>query len=272
MPRERVNSIDIHFEAAPAGLPLLMLHGFTGSTQSWQGTPEKLSASEQDIRPIAVDLIGHGQTSAPDDPDRYQIEHAVADLVELLDRLEIEQTALLGYSMGGRVALHLALTRPERISSLILESASPGIDDPQARDSRRASDVALARMIEDQGLTAFIDHWESIPLFESQQSLPDEVRRRQRALRLAQSATGLANSLRGMGAGAMTPVSARLKTLPMPLLYLAGEFDEKYRATGELLASNVPHGRYVEIPGAGHTVHLEQPESYEDAVLRFLNE
>lgn len=268
MPRERVNSIDIHYEAAPGGLPLLMLHGFTGSTRAWQGIPENLAG---DVQPIAVDLIGHGQTSAPDDPDRYRIEQAVDDLIELLDRMEIEQTALLGYSMGGRVALHLALAHPDRVSSLILESASPGIDDPTVRANRRASDEKQAQMIEEQGLETFVDHWESIPLFESQQKLPAGVRRRQRELRLRQSPTGLANSLRGMGAGAMTPVSSRLKSFPMPVLYLAGEYDEKYRGIGEQLAADVSIGRYIEIPGAGHTIHLEQSEAYEDAVLRFLN-
>ena len=267
MPRERINGIGINFDAAASGSPLLMLHGFTGSRQAWQGIPEQLGA---EIRPVLVDLIGHGQTSAPDDPDRYQIKHAVEDIVALLDHLEIEQTALLGYSMGGRVALHLALAHPDRVSVLILESASTGIDDPAERRKRRLADEQQAEAIERDGLESFIDYWESIPLFRSQHSMPVLTRRRQRELRLSQSPTGLANSLRGMGAGAMAPVTSRLIAFPVPVLYLAGEYDEKYRAIGEQLASTVPDGRYVEIPGAGHTIHLEQPEAYVGVVQRFL--
>lgn len=267
MPRERVSGLDINTDRFGDGPQLLLLHGFTGSIGAWQGIPERLGES---FGVVAIDIIGHGGTSAPGDPERYRIERAVEDLLALLDRLGIERTAVLGYSMGGRVALHLALAAPERVTSLVLESAAPGIADPDQRAARVESDETLARMIEEHGLEAFIDYWESIPLFASQRSLPDEARRRQRALRLSQSPAGLANSLRGMGAGAMEPVSDRLGEYPMPVLYLAGEHDEKYREIGREMVSGMPDAEYREIPGAGHTIHLEQPEEYVRLVSEYL--
>jgi 2-succinyl-6-hydroxy-2,4-cyclohexadiene-1-carboxylate synthase len=268
MPSERINGIDIHYEQFGSGQPLLMLHGFTGSIDAWQGIPENLAAR---FRVIAVDMIGHGQTSAPEDPDRYQIEYAVEDLLTLLGRLDIERTLLLGYSMGGRVAQHLALAAPDRFPAVILENTAPGIEDPDEREARRMSDERQAQMIEKRGPERFIRHWESIPLFESQKSLPDEVRQRQRAIRLSQSPVGLANSLRGMGAGSMEPVTSRLDEFSMPVLFVAGEYDEKYREIGKEMTARMPCAEYVEITGAGHTVHLEQPEMYVEVVLEFLD-
>jgi 2-succinyl-6-hydroxy-2,4-cyclohexadiene-1-carboxylate synthase len=268
MPSERINAIDINFERFGSGLPLLMLHGFTGSIKAWQGIPEHLADR---FHVIAVDMIGHGQTSAPEDPARYRIEYAVEDLLTLLDRLEIEQALLLGYSMGGRVAQHLALSEPDRFSALILENTAPGIDDPDERAARQASDERQAQMIEKRGLERFIRHWESIPLFESQKSLPDAVRKRQRAIRLSQSPVGLANSLRGMGAGSMEPVTSRLDELSMPVLFVAGEYDEKYREIGKAMTARIPCAEYVEIAGAGHTVHLEQPKMHVAVVKAFLS-
>src|SRR5699024_11295295 len=140
----------------------------------------------------------------------------------------------------------LALTKPERISALILESASPVNADSDERTKRRASDEELASMIERDGLEAFIDYWASIPLFASQQKLLDEVRARQRRLRLAQRPIGLANSLRGMGAGAMDPVIDRLSEYRMPVLYVAGEYDDKYHEMRRGTVGERLDAKYVE--------------------------
>jgi 2-succinyl-6-hydroxy-2,4-cyclohexadiene-1-carboxylate synthase len=267
MPREHVSGVDINYQLWGDGPPVLMLHGFTGSIGAWQGIPERLG---ERFQVIAIDLIGHGKTTAPDDPERYRIERAVEDLIALLDRFGVEKTAVLGYSMGGRVALQLASAAPERVTALLLESAAPGIDDPAEREARVESDERLARMIEGQGLETFIDFWESIPLFASQRDLPDETRKRQRELRLSQDPVGLANSLRGMGAGKMEPVADRLNEFTMPVLYLAGEHDEKYQEVGQRMVTGMPNAEYVEVPGAGHTVHLEQPEEYVESVRCFM--
>ena len=267
-----VNGLRLHVERAEhagSGPPLLLLHGFTGSCVAWA---PQVAAFGRCFDVVAVDLIGHGRSDAPSDPERYRMEPAVADLVALLDRLEIARAAVLGYSMGGRVALHLALAAPERVSALVLESASPGIDDPAERVARVRSDEALAARIERDGVEPFVDYWERIPLFASQARLPAEVWERQRAQRLAGSPVGLANSLRGMGAGAMAPVGARLGELCMPLLLVVGQLDVKYVGLGRGMVEALPSARLEIVPNAGHTVHLEQPAAFEQIVMGFLED
>ena len=269
MPRVAVNSVYLNVEQVGSGPPLVLLHGFTGSAANWA---PHFAAFAQRFTVYAFDIIGHGQSDAPVDLMHYRMEQSVEDLSALLDRLDLTSIALLGYSMGGRVALHLALAVPERIRALVLESASPGIADPAERDTRVRADEALAASIERDGLEAFIDRWQNLPLFASQQRLPLEVRQRQRAVRLANRPIGLANSLRGMGAGAMTPVWDRLETLAVPTLLLAGALDAKYVAQGEAMAKLLPHATRLVLPDVGHTTHLEAPELFERTVLDWLTQ
>lgn len=264
-----VNGIRLHVERGGDGPPLLLLHGFTGSAATWEPL---LPALQARFHTVAPDLIGHGRSDAPADPARYAMDRCVADLVALLDALDIARAAVLGYSMGGRTALHLALAAPERVSALVLEGASPGIADPAERAARVASDAALADRIEREGLHAFVDAWERLPLFASQQRLPEETRARLRAQRLSHTPRGLANSLRGMGAGAMPPVHDRLSEIAVPVLLIAGELDGKYVEISRAMAGTLPQARITIIPDAGHAPHLEQPEAFTQAVLRFLVE
>ena len=173
MTRIAVNGIDLNVETSGRGdgPALLLLHGFTGDAATWQPVLPYFDA----YRTVRVDLIGHGQSDSPADPARYTMAHAVEDLMALLDHLDIEQTALVGYSLGGRVALHFALAAPELLWALVLESASPGIDDPMERDARFASDAQLAASLERDGIEAFVDRWQAQPLFASQLKLPAAV-------------------------------------------------------------------------------------------------
>jgi len=262
-----VRGIEMHALVAGAGPALLLLHGFTGSAETWRPF---LPALARRHRVIAPNLIGHGRTASPDDAARYRMDECVADLLALLDRLGVEEFAVLGYSMGGRVALHLALAVPERVRALVLESASPGITDPEERAERARSDEALAELIEREGIAAFVERWESQLLFASQRSLPAEVRERLRAERLGQRPRGLANSLRGMGAGAMEPVWERLGELRLPALVLAGELDAKYVAIARAMGERLPQARVAIVPGTGHAVHLEQPARFLELVTAFL--
>lgn len=259
--------IDLYYERDGAGPPLLLLHGFTGSADEWADVLPRL-APLRDV--VAVDLIGHGRSSAPDDPARYTMEACVRDLLALLDGLGLGRIDVLGYSMGGRVALHLAAAAPARVGRLILESASPGIADPGERAERAASDDALAERIERDGLAWFVDHWASIPLFSSQAALPAEERAALRARRLRGSARGYANSLRGMGAGRQTSLWARLPELATPALLISGELDVKYVRLNSAMAALMPDARHAIVPGAGHTVHLEQREAFAQLVVGFL--
>lgn len=262
-----VNGITLNAEVAGSGHPLLLLHGFTGSAASWAS---HMAQYAQLRRTIAVDIIGHGLSAAPTDPERYRMEQCVEDLVAVLDALNVDRFDLLGYSMGGRVALHVAAAVPDRVRALIMESGSPGLASAAEREARVASDNGLADGIDRDGLETFINSWEKIPLFASQANLPPEVWARQRAQRLKSDPVGLANSLRGMGTGRQAQLWDRLPDLRMPTLLLAGEIDTRYCQIAQEMAAAMPNAQVAVVPNAGHSVHLEQPAAFDAAVMAFL--
>jgi len=263
------DGLALHVLDSGVGPPLMLLHGFTGSTETW--TP-LVPAFRAGHRVITVDLPGHGHSSAPVDPRRYALKLFADDLVRVLDALSIDRVALLGYSMGGRAAIRFALAHYDRLAALVLESTSPGIADSEVRRSRIASDAALAELIEDAGIEAFVDKWEMLPLWESQRTLPDVVRERLRLQRLANRPDGLANSLRGGGAGVDITVVDKLGTISAPTLVVAGALDSRYVELGTTLARSLSDARLAIVPGAGHAVHLEQPEAFADAAISFLRD
>jgi 2-succinyl-6-hydroxy-2,4-cyclohexadiene-1-carboxylate synthase len=267
MSRLTVDRMQYYVECWGEGAPLVLLHGFTGSSATWAPHVASWPA-----RAIAVDLPGHGQTDAPADSARYRMEATVADLVALLDQLGVERAHVLGYSMGGRVALHLAAAHPERVATLILESASPGLATQAERAARVAADTALAASIGRDGIAAFVDRWEALQLWASQARLPDAVRAGLRAQRLNNRPLGLANSLRGLGTGAQAPLHYRLADLPVPALVIAGMLDAKFAAIARAMAAALPQGRLALVPEAGHAVHLEQPALFDRLVAEFLEE
>lgn len=260
---------ELYVEQVGHGPPLLILHGFTGSTAEWDEVAPLLMPHATLLK---VDLLGHGRSPAPVELDAYRMEQAVTDLLALLDRNRLEQVALLGYSMGGRVALHLAAAAPERVTALILASASPGLAEAQERAVRRASDEALADRIEQQGLAWFVDYWTNIPLFTSQARLPSATRAALRARRLRGTAHGYAQSLRGMGTGHQRSLWEELPQLTMPTLLITGMLDQKFVAINEQMAEALPNVVHVRIAEAGHTVHLEQPQAFCEVVVRFLDQ
>lgn len=262
------DGLTIHVERDGSGPPLLLLHGFTGSTITWSALREAL---HDRFELIIVDLPGHGRSSAPSDATRYALGRTANDLAHVLDALDVARTAVLGYSMGARTALQLALAHPERVSALILESASPGIGDPAERAARVAADEALAASIERDGIEAFVDRWEKLPLWASQGALRPVARARLRAERLAQRPEGLANSLRGAGAGVARPVTDRLGAITVPVLLVAGALDAKYVALGEMMRERLPDARLEVVADAGHAVHLERPETFAAVVGAFLD-
>ncbi len=266
--RVEVNHVAYNVETAisPDGVidhTILLLHGFTGSVATWTLFMADLARQG---RAIAVDLLGHGDSAAPDDSFRYSMERCVTDLLAILDSLEIPTVTVLGYSMGGRVALHLAARAPERVQALILESASPGIDAASEREARIAADEELATLIEQEGLAAFVDRWEQTPLFQSQMSLPAETRAALRCQRLHNSPHGLACSLRGMGTGRQESLWAHLPALSMPVLLITGALDDKFCRLAHQMATSLPQASIAIIPDAGHAVHLEQPAAFATAI------
>lgn len=263
----QINGVHYHIERAGAGEPLLLLHGFTGSSATWNGVVERF-ASEYLV--ISPDLLGHGKSDAPDDAARFGMECCVGDLIGILDGLKIARANVLGYSMGGRVALHLARAHPERVNTLVLESASPGIRDAAERALRVATDNLLAESIERDGVQKFVEYWTNIPLFSTQARLPAVVRAELYQQRLQNNAHGLANSLRGLGTGTQAPLWDELSAIQMPTLLLAGELDKKFAAIAQQMSAALPNARLEIIPDAGHTLHLEQPNAFEQVITEFL--
>lgn len=271
--RIQVNDIQmgltLYGESQARKQTLVLLHGFTGSAANWSDLLYRLRTPGRWL--IALDMLGHGQSDAPIDPERYAIEHCQADILAALKSLGVQsrEAILLGYSMGGRIALYTAFSGFFR--ALILESASPGLADPMEREQRRQSDHALAIYIESAGVAAFVDYWEKLPLFSSLSNLPAEKRAALRTQRLNNRTNGLANSLRGVGTGVQPTLHERLNELDLPVLLLAGELDNKFSRIARQMAERIRWTSLRIVPGAGHTIHLEQPELFAKHVNEFCN-
>ncbi|MDA0312597.1 MAG: 2-succinyl-6-hydroxy-2,4-cyclohexadiene-1-carboxylate synthase [Gemmatimonadetes bacterium] len=245
----------------------VLLHGFTGASTSWgSGIVDGLASVG--LAPVLVDLPGHGRHAAEVDPAGFTLRAAL----DLVSQAGDRPADLIGYSMGGRVALHFAAERPGSVRRLVLESASPGLATGAERSARREADESLASRIETRGVEAFIDTWERLPLFASQVSLPDHVRLSHRLHRLRNCESGLAGALRGLGTGALPSLWDRLPEIECPTLLLVGEHDAKVADVGARMASKIPRATLVVVPDAGHTVHLERPEAWLAAVGSFLAE
>jgi 2-succinyl-6-hydroxy-2,4-cyclohexadiene-1-carboxylate synthase len=228
---------------ATGGPRLALVHGFTQTRRSWEALRADLADR---FETVAIDAPGHGDSSDVhlDLPDTAA---AIADAAG--------RATYVGYSMGGRMVLHVATSRPGLVSRLVLVSATAGIDDELERAQRRASDERLAARIERDGTPAFLDDWLSLPLFAT---LPADSAGRDDRER--NTAAGLASSLRLAGTGTQQPLWDRLAGLTMPVLVVAGELDHKFVAAAERLALLLPHASLHVAPGAGHTVHLERPD------------
>ncbi len=180
------------------GTPLLLLHGFTGRATSWGAHATALARR---FRLITVDLPGHGRSGIPVDPARASVERSADDLATIVGRVGAAPADVLGYSLGARIALRLAIAHPGVVRRLILESPSAGIVSGTDRRARIAADAALADRLERDGIEAFVDEWERQPVFASYASMPPARLARLHAERLRNRPAGLAVSLRGCRAG-----------------------------------------------------------------------
>ncbi|MBF2485019.1 2-succinyl-6-hydroxy-2,4-cyclohexadiene-1-carboxylate synthase [Listeria welshimeri] len=246
---------------------LLMLHGFTGSNKTFQ---ESITHLEKHFSIVAPDLLGHGKTDSPDEIARYSIERIVDDLVTILQELKIMQCFVLGYSMGGRVATAFASAHPEMVRGLFLVSSSPGLAQKDLQESRVQADNRLADMLESEGIRSFVDYWEKLALFASQEVLSDELKKRIRLERLAQNPNGLAMSLRGMGTGKQPSYWNHLADFTFPVLLMTGSLDEKFEKIAQEMQQLIPNSTHVTVQNAGHAVYLEQPNIFLSQLTNWL--
>ncbi len=264
-----VNDVQYHVKVVGEGEPLLLLHGFTGSGEDWTPFLEDWKNNHQ---LLIVDLPGHGQTQCPDDLENYSMEATVYALDQILNELKIESAFVLGYSLGGRVALSFAMTYPSRVKELILESSSPGLATEEERLDRQQRDNRLADRILEEGIQAFVDYWEAIPLFQTHLTyLSSEQRARLHVSRLNNSELGLANSLRGIGTGVQPSWWENLNQFEVTTTLIVGQLDAKFVKIAEEMFRLLPDGELVVIEDAGHTVHLEQPEEFSQTVQNILH-
>jgi len=235
----------------------VLAHGFTQTAKSWDLFGEllrsALAAVDIDAATIAVDLPGHGDAPPPADSDLWASADRLVDVGG--------SGTYVGYSMGGRVALHAALSHADSVERLVLIGATAGIDDPDERSARRTADGRLADHIEEVGVPTFIDEWLRNPLFAG---LTDTTSLR--ADRLRNTAAGLAASLRATGTGTQVPLWDRLAEIECPVLVLVGEHDAKFTGLGRRLVAGLTDAELVVVPDAGHSVHLEQPGATATAI------
>lgn len=262
---QKINGIDYFYQVSGEGEPIVLLHGFTGDSSTWDNI--HLGGAFQKI---TIDILGHGKTESPLDSKRYSMNNVAEDIATILDQLSIKQAHILGYSMGGRLALSFAMKHPNRVRSLLLESSSPGLKTKVERKNRIIQDEKLCKMIHDEGIAKFVDYWERIPLFESQQLLSIEIRNRIRNQRLKNNPIGLMNSLRGMGTGVQPSWWDKLDQLTMPVLLMCGELDEKYCVLAQRMKELILHANLVEFSGLGHAIHVEDPGKFDTIVKNFL--
>jgi 2-succinyl-6-hydroxy-2,4-cyclohexadiene-1-carboxylate synthase len=247
-----------------AASTLLLFHGFTSTSQTWVPFLESWSKAH---RVIAIDMPGHGKTASS---DAITMESFTAAVAAFLDLHEINEVKLLGYSMGGRAALSFACRYPEKVSSLLLESASPGLKTEEERCARQQQDERLAQRLETEGLEEFVGFWENLPLFETQKSLPKSIQMQIRQERLSQQASGLAASLRTMGTGKQTSNWDKLSLLDRPVILVAGALDHKFVGINQEMEKQLPNASIHIAAAAGHSVHVEQPRIFDKIVRRYL--
>jgi 2-succinyl-6-hydroxy-2,4-cyclohexadiene-1-carboxylate synthase len=235
---------------------IVLAHGFTQTARSWEPVAERIRERLRDADIVAVDMPGHG-SAADIEADLWT---SAARLVDIGGR-----ATYVGYSMGGRVALHAALAHPASIERLVLIGATAGIDDPAEREARLRSDHLLAEHIDAVGVGVFIDEWLATPLFARLTASND-----QREDRLRNTAEGLSSSLRSTGTGAQQPLWEHLREIEVPVLVMVGQHDTKFAALGERLVSLIPRADMVEIASAGHSVHLEAPVATADEIVEWI--
>jgi 2-succinyl-6-hydroxy-2,4-cyclohexadiene-1-carboxylate synthase len=244
------------------------LHGLFGAPTDFGAAALRVADTCPD-RHAAMALPGHAGSPPLDPGATSAFDEVVAGLIATLDQLGVEQTALVGYSMGARVAMHVALAHPERVSRLAVIGGHPGIDDPQARAGRLMLDRKRAALVQGGGLRAFLATWYAQPLFAPFKASPHFEGTFQ--ARCAGDAAAVATTLERLSLGHQAPLGEAMAACPVPTLWVAGALDTRYVGCLQPLAEAQPSGRFVAIPDTGHAVPSEAPSALARELVAFLN-
>ena len=257
------DNVATEVEVIGNGEPILIIHGFTGCGSAMTPLAELLHG-----RRIIPDLIGHGRSESPASLGPYYLESISSQLSSLLSQLDASPASIVGYSMGGRIALTFALSHPEMVKSLALIGTSPGISDQRDRAQRLERDYQLGASISQRGISDFVNNWVAQPMWESlRQSLTSQQWQDSISQRLSNHPLGLANSLRASGTGTMRPLHDVLQYLDPPTLLLVGEKDHKFLEVAQQSAPRMPDASIRVITNSGHATHLEQPSATAEAIM-----
>jgi 2-succinyl-6-hydroxy-2,4-cyclohexadiene-1-carboxylate synthase len=267
----KINNVSIYFESNrilnPSAISILFLHGFTGSSNDWNDIINLLPA---EVQVVTIDLIGHGKSDSPKLSLQYSSEAMSAQINSIIENLNLEKVILVGYSMGGRAALTFQKKYPQRIAGLILESSSPGISNFTERQKRIENDDRLSAMIEKDGLEKFTEYWMSLPIFQSQKHLSEEVLKKIKTEKIKNNPTGLVNSLKGFGQGTMPHLWDDIQKIKCKVLLITGESDERYTQINAVMKTKMINAEHKIVANAGHNIHLEKPEVFVSLLKDFV--
>ena len=248
--------------------PLIFLHGFMGQSSDWLEITERFESEYYCILP---DLPGHGKSRIGTVAEPFDFDFVALGLVNLMEQLHLASAALIGYSMGARLALYTATKYPERFKALMLEGVNPGLQDDNERNNRLALDRRRAREIEKVGIPRFMDTWYETDLFKTLRRHPEKLNRI-KAARKDNDTAWMAKVLRELSVGKQPSLWNRLDALNMPVLLIAGELDQKYKRIACKMKDYFKDSRVHLIPETGHNTHLEAPEKFGQALADFLKE
>lgn len=244
------DGVDIYYEAAgEGGLPLLLSHGYSASSEMWK---PNLAALSENRMVITWDIRGHGRSDSPENQALYSESLSVADMVAVLDAAGAERAAIGGLSLGGYLSLGFWLMHPERVAALILCDTGPGYRKDEARQRWNRFAERTAAEFEEKGLAAL---GSSAEVRASAQKSP----------------RGLALAARGILAQRDARVIESLESIDVPTLVIVGADDEPFLAATDAMAAKIPGAEKVVIPDAGHAANIDQPELFNAAVLGFLS-